>query len=1161
MSDPKSQASSKDKKAKTVKFKGTKRCALLFFELIALCLGAGLLALFIAIWFLSRGPVSADFLIPHLEKALNNTQAQMEVDIDALQLEWQGWSDRLVLKALDVSLANKFGNFLTINQALIDVSFAQLITGNGYLNRAKIMGVSARIDRYKDGTFHLFNEAPDTYGPPARTTALTIDKIIQNLPPFTEISVSDSEVVYFDQRTNERHLFSRVSLGIFQEGSARKLSDGQQGDVTTPTANNVSGFLTFSLNENDETDVIALDFIYESDPKEMLLTARLGQADIPRMMDFAGFSEIFDIADTAQKEGDIAFDFPLQARGNLRVSNEWQLISMELSAEAQAGKLIWDELPQKEIELNNLQINIDYDPIDRRISLNNTNMSIDDIMLSVQADMSLSQDQGRTRLEGDFGANFDVLDVDLLDRLVPMRFDDKPLYKWLVEKLSKGRFENFQLKGIAEAGQMRASDMEEGQPDVSQEMEKLQASMSGNASRFYKASDEVIIPIPVSKPDWTMLLQETVEIENFISLMELQSTLADRELVWDFDVSDIGATFDFQGLHIDYRPPMMPASNANGRGELQGKSLTLDVERANIGEMEVVSGNLYFDDLVTKGKGTADINLKIETKAIDAFEFLAREPIDFGKHLRFDRKNVKGDAALDVQINFPTVKGLKVEDIDIKVDGTLTETVLPGVLKGMSLSGGPFTLTASQNDYRMTGKGALDGRDIDLNWHSYFSRGKGRPYEGRIIAKMSIDDAFMSRLGVDITDYISGRLAVDIDMSEGWNGRSVLNVKARMRDAFLKIPVFDYVSRSINVGTLSTKVTLMNDKLQRIEDLNITTPDITLQSGKLIFARQGVDGMRLDDGDIQRLKFEQNDFAIRLQETEAGLMKVEIDGERFDARSFLSSSDEVDASGASSDQDDPFEVGLNVASMTTHENQSIANVRAYIMGAEGKLTQLEVDAAIGSGALYVRYKPNMEDRYSLRIEADDAGATFKAFGLTDKVTGGKLTVAGIPTLQGYYGDVRGLFRLDDFNVRAAPALASIVKLMDLPTVMTSLNSQGLDFQRLETEFEWLNRKGGGVINVKDGRTSGGSLGLTFEGEINRTMNKIAINGTIVPASTLNSFFSGIPLIGQVLSGGSGSIFAATYRMTGALDDPQTNVNPLSVLAPGIIRRILFEGGE
>jgi hypothetical protein len=59
--------------------------------------------------------------------------------------------------------------------------------------------------------------------------------------------------------------------------------------------------------------------------------------------------------------------------------------------------------------------------------------------------------------------------------------------------------------------------------------------------------------------------------------------------------------------------------------------------------------------------------------------------------------------------------------------------------------------------------------------------------------------------------------------------------------------------------------------------------------------------------------------------------------------------------------------------------------------------------------------------------------------------------------------------------------------------------------------------------------------------------------------TLNKVLGKIPLVGNILTGGEGGgVFAATYSIKGSSDDPRVSVNPLSVLTPGILRRILWE---
>ena len=71
-------------------------------------------------------------------------------------------------------------------------------------------------------------------------------------------------------------------------------------------------------------------------------------------------------------------------------------------------------------------------------------------------------------------------------------------------------------------------------------------------------------------------------------------------------------------------------------------------------------------------------------------------------------------------------------------------------------------------------------------------------------------------------------------------------------------------------------------------------------------------------------------------------------------------------------------------------------------------------------------------------------------------------------------------------------------------------------------------------------------------------NQMDMNGNIVPFSGLNKAVGEIPVLGDLLTGGGDGVFAATYTAQGPVADPRVVVNPLAVLAPGILRNILFE---
>jgi hypothetical protein len=139
-------------------------------------------------------------------------------------------------------------------------------------------------------------------------------------------------------------------------------------------------------------------------------------------------------------------------------------------------------------------------------------------------------------------------------------------------------------------------------------------------------------------------------------------------------------------------------------------------------------------------------------------------------------------------------------------------------------------------------------------------------------------------------------------------------------------------------------------------------------------------------------------------------------------------------------------------------------------------------------------------------------------------------------------------------------LARLVNAISLTGLPELLGGEGMSFSRLEADFEWQIRPQGDLYSFDNGRTSGSSLGLTFAGQIDRASGQTDVSGTIVPVTMVNQLVNNIPLIGDILAGGkNGALIAATYKIEGPSDDPDVAVNPLSVLAPGILRTIFFGG--
>ena len=136
-------------------------------------------------------------------------------------------------------------------------------------------------------------------------------------------------------------------------------------------------------------------------------------------------------------------------------------------------------------------------------------------------------------------------------------------------------------------------------------------------------------------------------------------------------------------------------------------------------------------------------------------------------------------------------------------------------------------------------------------------------------------------------------------------------------------------------------------------------------------------------------------------------------------------------------------------------------------------------------------------------------------------------------------------------------MVRLLTMASLTGINDSMKGEGIRFSRLIGAFTLTD----GIMETELLRAFGPALGLTARGRIDFDESRVDLEGTEVPAYSVNRVLNLIPLLGPILTGGEGEgLFAVTYRMTGALDDPNVDVNVLSVLAPGFLRA-LFSGGR
>jgi hypothetical protein len=200
-------------------------------------------------------------------------------------------------------------------------------------------------------------------------------------------------------------------------------------------------------------------------------------------------------------------------------------------------------------------------------------------------------------------------------------------------------------------------------------------------------------------------------------------------------------------------------------------------------------------------------------------------------------------------------------------------------------------------------------------------------------------------------------------------------------------------------------------------------------------------------------------------------------------------------------------------------------------------------------------------RRDFSLQSENAGHILRMFDWQDGVYGGVMVAQGSLYDLGMdekerAREVGGRITAVGFRARKVPVLASILSLASLTGIADTLTGDGIKFRKLQSDFSVNN----GRVNLEGGLVHGAAVGFTVQGDYELSDDSLDFGGTVIPAYSLNSLPGKIPLLGRILGGRRGEgLIGIGYRVGGTPNDLDVLVNPLSVLTPGVFRRI-FELG-
>ena len=290
-------------------------------------------------------------------------------------------------------------------------------------------------------------------------------------------------------------------------------------------------------------------------------------------------------------------------------------------------------------------------------------------------------------------------------------------------------------------------------------------------------------------------------------------------------------------------------------------------------------------------------------------------------------------------------------------------------------------------------------------------------------------------------------------------------------------------------------------------------------------------------------KKENNNFKINIKD------KIIIGGSRFDATNLLKSIN-------SQSKNNPLvnftkEIEINLENLVTKSEIPINNFRLIGKIEKGKFINISAKSEFSKDKyLDISLKKDPNNKKILEIYSDVPKALLADYKFFEGLKDGKLFFNSVIDEDGSVSKIT----IENFKVVKAPAFATLLTLADLGGVADLLSGEGMSFDILEISLN----ENKDVTKIEEILALGSSISVIMEGYTEKKTGLISLSGTLVPAKTLNSLVSKIPVVGNILVGdkvGEG-VFGVSFKMKGLPGDVKTTVNPVKTLTPRFITRAL-----
>ncbi|MBT6510945.1 MAG: hypothetical protein HOL02_10930 [Rhodospirillaceae bacterium] len=605
-----------------------------------------------------------------------------------------------------------------------------------------------------------------------------------------------------------------------------------------------------------------------------------------------------------------------------------------------------------------------------------------------------------------------------------------------------------------------------------------------------------------------------------------------ESLIIDLDVSDVT---------IDYLSAMPKVRGFSGHVAVIDDTLRIDSSGGTVDGITSTRSVITMDAL--NGDAGMLIGAEMHGTVRDALLVASHEPFALASRVGIDPDLIAGTFDGRLEIVLPKLAGLTPADVLYRVAADGHDVALTTELRGYALDGGSVTLLLDSEVALLEGNVRLNGVPFAGTYRHNF-----RPdAETLRVVNMRgrVDDADRAALGMVDPIDIDGPVDVVLDMSQSADETMTWNVVVDLAPSAIDFPLIGIDKAVGDAGRAALRLVDDGGAFLYLEAIELDIASTVVEGSGVL--RSG--DASLSRLDLTQFVFGRSDFSGAVSVREDDVFDVTLSGGTVDMEPLME-----DVAASSGPTLPSFQIRGVLDRIWITDNDTVQNVHIDGTYVEDRWEALAITGAIENetpmSVTIWRFSP---DERRFEYNAGNAGDAIRAFGLFDNATGGALQIRARIDDSDPETPADGAIRMEGFVLKEAPILTEITSSASLTAMVSTLTEGGLEFDGALMPFH----KEGDVVTLYDARVFGPSIGITIGGTVDLGTDQLDLAGTLVPAYMFNSALGEIPLLGDILTGTEegGGIFAFAFDVTGHRDEPEVIVDPLSVLAPGILRNM------